>query len=95
MSVTWHWSTNYWLDTETDTHGFVTPGDNWYTNYAGVTVTAHADSQYIFDSWTGDVPAGHESDNPLSVTMDQSRQLTAGFIEYTGTNILNVPTIII
>jgi hypothetical protein len=29
--------------------------------------------------WTGDVEAGHESDNPLTVTMDSNKAITATF----------------
>lgn len=36
-----------------------------------------------FDQWSGDVPIGHETDNPLTVTMDQGRSITANFIAYT------------
>lgn len=33
----------------------------------------------VFGGWTGDVPVGHENDNPLSVTMDQARTIQAVF----------------
>jgi uncharacterized repeat protein (TIGR02543 family) len=33
----------------------------------------------VFVGWTGDVPSGHEQDNPLTVTMNQDRSITANF----------------
>ncbi|MBI5022440.1 MAG: right-handed parallel beta-helix repeat-containing protein [Ignavibacteriales bacterium] len=35
---------------------------------------------YHFNNWTGDFPAGHGSDNPLNVVMDQNRTITAVFL---------------
>lgn len=79
VTLTWLWSTNYWLDTEATTNGTVSPGDGWYTNGEVVVVTPNPAEQYSFDSWTGDVPVGHENDNPLTVTMGQARQIIATF----------------
>lgn len=83
LTLTWLWSTDYRLDTEAATNGTVSPGDGWYTNGATVIVTPDPAEGYIFDSWTGDVPSGHENDNHLTVTMDQARQITATFREIT------------
>lgn len=33
-----------------------------------------------FSAWSGDVPSGHETDNPLTITMDGPKSLTATFI---------------
>jgi hypothetical protein len=46
-----------------------------------VTITAPATgngdwADAVFDHWIGDVPVGHETDNPLAITMDQARLLT-------------------
>ncbi|MFX0135863.1 MAG: CFI-box-CTERM domain-containing protein, partial [Candidatus Hodarchaeota archaeon] len=36
--------------------------------------------------WTGDVPSGHENDNPITITMDSDKTITASFIrQYTLT----------
>ena len=80
--LTWQWSgPNYWLDTGVSGNGSVTPGDGWYTEGASVTVTAVPSQWHRFAGWIGHVPAGHENDNPLTVTMSQARQLTATFRE--------------
>jgi hypothetical protein len=47
---------------------------------AGTSVSALADSNgELFIEWTGDVPTGHETDNPLAITMDVAKSITATF----------------
>jgi len=38
---------------------------------------------YRFDYWTGDVPTGHESDNPLTLVVDSGKSLVGVFLEFT------------
>ncbi len=63
-------------------HGTVTrnPDLPSYAFGTNVTLTPVPDAGYQFAGWSGDVPVGHESDNPLVVTMDQNRTITAGFV---------------
>ena len=63
-------------------HGTVTKNPNQTTFPLGaqVTLTPVPDSGYVFNGWSGDVPAGHTSDNPLVLTMDQDRTVTASFV---------------
>jgi uncharacterized repeat protein (TIGR02543 family) len=57
------------------------PSGGTYDSSTVVTVTAIADSGYVFDGWSGDRSG---STNPLLVTMDSSINITATFIpEYT------------
>ena len=44
-----------------------------------VALTPTPNTGYHFTSWSGDVPAGHEADNPLNLTMDANKTLTANF----------------
>lgn len=44
-----------------------------------VQLTAAPDSGSAFAGWSGDVPPGHENDNPLSITMDANKNITATF----------------
>jgi len=62
--------------------GIVTPSPGVYLYPAGtdVTITATPDNNYRFSGWTGDVSAGHENDNPLTIDMDSNKSLTANFI---------------
>jgi hypothetical protein len=65
------------------THGSVTknPDLSTYTLGANVTLTPVPDAGYNFASWSGDVPVGHSTDNPLLVMMDRDRTITANFTE--------------
>lgn len=49
-----------------------------------VSLTATANKGYLFNGWSGNVPNDHELDNPLSVTMDSDKNITANF--YSGTS---------
>jgi hypothetical protein len=59
---------------------------NWYDD--GTVLSLNPDdtvagpsagSRYRFDHWTGDFPAGHASDDPLSLTMNAAKSLTAAY----------------
>jgi uncharacterized repeat protein (TIGR02543 family) len=45
-----------------------------------VSVTAVPDNGYRFDSWSGNVPSGHEKDSPITITMDSDKSVSASFI---------------
>lgn len=56
-----------------------------YTPGTVVTLTAPATgngdwADAVFDHWEGDVPSGCETDNPLTITMDQARSLIPVYI---------------
>ncbi|MCX7045271.1 MAG: right-handed parallel beta-helix repeat-containing protein [Candidatus Sumerlaeota bacterium] len=72
-------------------HGAVTrnPDLPAYPEGTTVTLTAMPDANYHFISWTGDVPPGHETDNPLIVTMDRDRTLTATIARDLGTVVVD------
>jgi len=62
------------------------PGTYFYDSVVEITITAIPDSGYRFDQWTGDVPQGHEFDNPIEIFMDSDKLITANFVrEYTLT----------
>jgi uncharacterized repeat protein (TIGR02543 family) len=56
------------------------PGSYDYDCGTEVTVTAVPDSGYRFNGWTGDFPLGHENDNPLTITVDSDKSITANFL---------------
>jgi hypothetical protein len=62
-------------------HGSVTknPDQPAYALGTVVTLTPVPDEGYGFAGWSGNVPAGHELDNPLQLTMNQDRTITAAF----------------
>ncbi|MFC1462712.1 hypothetical protein ACFLQU_03815, partial [Verrucomicrobiota bacterium] len=86
-TLTWEWQTEYYLDTEVSGDGTVDAGDGWRTGGGTsiVVITPTPLTNYYFSSWTGDVPGGSENDDPLTLTMDQARSVTAVFLPYTCT----------
>ena len=62
-------------------HGSVTrnPDQVTYTLGTQVTLTPVPEGGYAFSSWSGNVPVGQETANPLVVTMDQDRTISAHF----------------
>jgi len=62
------------------------PGSYVYAFGAEVSITASPDTGCRCAGWTGDVPSGHENDNPVAITMDSDKTITANFIrQYTLT----------
>jgi len=55
------------------------PEMTWYPIGTAIELTAEPEGACTFSGWTGDVPAGHESDNPLSIVADAYKSLTAHF----------------
>jgi len=78
-TLTWNWSPEYYLDTAAGTDGEIDVGDGWYTNNASVDINATASNHHHLSTWTGDVPPATTNDNPLTLTMDQPRDVTATF----------------
>jgi uncharacterized repeat protein (TIGR02543 family) len=68
---------------------FPRPGTPAFEPGNSVSVYAIPDNNYSFSGWTGDVPAGHEKDNPLTLTMNSDKSLKANFsstiVKYTLT----------
>ena len=54
-------------------------GDCYYATNAEAVITATAKGDAVFDSWYGDVPAGHERDNPLRLKGDMERNVAPYF----------------
>ena len=84
-------------------HGSVTknPDQPSYAYRTTVQLTASPSAGFDSVNWFGDVPAGHERDNPLTLSMDTSRILTAYFgsaaTQYAlagGWNLLSLPRIV-
>lgn len=55
------------------------PGTHNYDEGTDVPITATPDTNHRFSGWTGDVPSGHENDNPITITMDSDKSVTASF----------------
>ena len=84
LALTWNWTNEYYLSVTTNSHGTATTTvNNWYTNGVQILVSATPDPGYVFLQWSGDVPVGSNTNNPLMVTMDQPRAIQAQFVSDT------------
>jgi len=78
-TLTWIWETEYQLVVSATGGGTVDIPDAWYPTGTVAAIAPIPEPGYAFDGWAGNVPAGHEMDDPLSVVMDQPRFITATF----------------
>jgi hypothetical protein len=79
-TLTWLWQPSYRLDICSGGHGWVSGATNgWFTNGTPVALTAHSSNAYHFVEWRGDVPVDQVQDNPLVLTLNRPRSVTAVF----------------
>jgi hypothetical protein len=78
-TLVWRWQTQYWLTTTNGQGGRAIGAAGWLDAGSTGEVEAVADTGYHFVVWTGNVPAEKTNDNPLALTMDQARIVTAQF----------------
>lgn len=64
------------------------PNQSTYAHGSSVTLTATASSNYRFTGWTGDYTS---STNPLTVTMDVAKNVTANFLRTYQVTITSAP----
>jgi PKD repeat protein len=77
--LTWHWNTNFWLDTEAGVNGEINVADGWRESGADVLITATASNGYHFFIWGGDTDGCTIEGNQITVPMDKPRTITAAF----------------
>jgi len=63
--------------------GFVSkePDQTLYFQDQEVEINATAETGWMFDCWSGDVPTGYEYTNPLNIIMDEPKSISAVFVE--------------
>ncbi|HNT88021.1 MAG TPA: hypothetical protein PKL84_09160, partial [Candidatus Hydrogenedentes bacterium] len=82
-SVTANFATSgYTLNLSSTGPGFISPSTGSYQLATGAVVTLEAVpfGGAVFDGWTGDIGGADPMDNPIDVTMDQNRAITATFM---------------
>jgi len=81
-SITANFIRQYTLTMSAGSGGTTDPAPRSYTHDSGteVTITATPEIGYRFSGWTGDVPSGHDNDNPITITMDSDKSIEANFI---------------
>ncbi len=80
-TLIWQWTTNFWLDTETNGAGMVSLGDDWHQSGTNVELFAQAMQYWHFGSWTGDTNGCTATDTNLDVIITQPRSIIANFAE--------------
>jgi outer membrane protein assembly factor BamB len=63
------------------------PDKSFYNSSESVTLTATPSTGYHFVSWKGDITQGQDTDNPLTITIDSNKTITATFEINTYTTI--------
>lgn len=71
----------YVLTVQTEGSGSVLPKSGSYNKDATVRMIATPTSGWVFAGWEGNVAQEHQQANPLEMTMDQDRVVTARFVE--------------
>jgi large subunit ribosomal protein L40e len=79
----WLWTTNYYLTATAGQHGTIDQSSGWFTNGAVAVINATANPYYHFTNWSGDAGS---SANPLNLTMDAPKWITANFAANWTTN---------
>jgi uncharacterized repeat protein (TIGR02543 family) len=77
----------YTLTVNTDGNGSVTPPGGMFTSGTNVTLTAIADTNWIFDHWSGNLTGNN---NPDSILMTSNKTITAHFTEDAYTLTINI-----
>jgi uncharacterized protein YjdB len=81
--------TVYTLTTSVDGQGSISPSGGGYSAGSIVTLTAAGETGWKFDHWGGEVSG---SDNPISITMDRDKTVTATFIQASTYNLTSSVT---
>jgi hypothetical protein len=87
LTLTWYWTNQYRLTVLAGANGSVNSGpvDGWYTNGVSVSgIEATPSGGYAFAEWQGDVSAEQKTNNPLTLTLDRARTVTAVFQSTSG-----------
>ncbi len=79
-SIVWNWSTNYWLEDETNGAGIVSGGDVWLEKGTDALLTATAEDGWRFDRWVLDGQPVDGTTNVLSVQMNDAHAAIARFV---------------
>ena len=85
-TLTWQWTTYYWLNSEAGPNGLVNVSSGWQKPGDTMLITPRADPYYHFTKWTGNVDGDDECANPLSLLMNASQSVTANFAANVLTN---------
>jgi hypothetical protein len=78
-TLTWRWSTNYWLHTATSGNGSVNLSDVWWLKGSNAQIIATAGDHALFGSWSGQTSGCTIKSNVITAPMTSPRAITANF----------------
>jgi hypothetical protein len=84
--LTWLWTTQHWVSIEATAGGRADAASGWREATGGLSVAAAADAYWHFDSWSGGVSEAEQRMNPLTLSADRPRSVTAVFAANLATN---------
>jgi len=79
-TLTWLWSTNYWLHTATNGNGGVSVAGGWYPTGSNAQIIATAGDHAVFIAWSGQTGGCTIKSNILTAPMTSARAITANFL---------------
>jgi len=80
-TLTWQWVAEYRGEWQVASGGgSIDQVSAWYTNGASVSIDPTPDSGHRFAGWSGDIGGADRYADPLNLTMDQRRDVTAHFV---------------
>jgi hypothetical protein len=77
--LTWLWKTQAWFDATASGNGFIDVTNGWLDFGASLSIHATASNYNHFLCWTGNVPAGMQSNPILNLTIAQPLSISALF----------------
>ena len=77
-SISWHWSTNVWLEIRIDGQGTVDTPGGWYEQFLPQLIAAAPDPYFDWSGWSGNV-AGDTNLMTLTLPLNEPTVVTAHF----------------
>jgi len=79
-TLTWLWSTDYWLAIVTNGAGSVNPPSGWWPKGSNAQIIATAGDHARFGSWSGQTSGCTIKSNVITAPMTSVRSITANFV---------------
>ena len=97
-TLQWQWTKNVRFERATQGPGTISGASaGWHAKGSMVSVTAEPQDGSLFAGWTGDVAPSQLQQNPLTLTLDRARSVTARFKSRPTTPVVNpvaTPTLV-
>ncbi|HAS82876.1 MAG TPA: hypothetical protein DCS43_09460, partial [Verrucomicrobia bacterium] len=78
-TLTWAWTTNYWLAANTTAGGSINVTSAWYSAGSSAVITAAASNLWVFTGWSGATNGCSIAGNVITSPMTNARSITANF----------------